>query len=108
MWYLHSVSVRPPPARRVIRRQRQGRSSYISPLAGGLRPCEAQTLGPPHPTFLRFAIPGYASYDAVGDAKAIPHLMQQLQQTVFAGREMKTRRTVAEGPSVVGVLSSLV
>ena len=42
--------------------------------------------------------------DAVGDVKAIPLLMKQVQETAFKGREAKVRTLDAHSRPVVGSL----
>jgi len=43
--------------------------------------------------------------EAVGDAKAIPHLLKQVQETAFKGREARVRTLDAHFRSVVGSLN---
>ena len=43
--------------------------------------------------------------DAVGDGNVIPHLLQRLTERAFAGREVKTRRTVLNGGVTIGTLN---
>jgi cytolysin-activating lysine-acyltransferase len=43
--------------------------------------------------------------DAVGDVKALPHLLRELQETAFKGRDVKVRRLGPDGCACVGLLN---
>jgi hypothetical protein len=44
--------------------------------------------------------------DAVGEANAIPHLLRQVQETVFKARDVKMRTVDANARPIVRLLNS--
>jgi cytolysin-activating lysine-acyltransferase len=45
--------------------------------------------------------------DAVGEPNAVPHLLRQVEETVFKAREVKMRAVDANGRPIVGVLNAI-